>query len=467
MIPFWAWLNGSSNSTNRRILGTAATIGLLTIVGKIFALGKDTAVAYSFGTSDAVDAFLIALLLPTLAINVVAGSLNAAFISVLIECRERRGARAAADLFQSVLTLSSVLLAAAMLLLVAGRGLILPYLALGFTPEKLAETHHLFLLLLPAVFLSGMSTVYTGALNAGERFALGALAPAVVPLTTLVAIVTLGQRIGIQSLAAGTVIGYGVHATVVAVAVRRTGFPVVPGWRGWTPDISRVVAQYLPVMAGASLLSSTGLVDQAMASMLPSGSVAALGYGNKVISMVTSLGTAALGTAILPHFSKMAAHAQWPELRRSVAMWTRLVLAVTVPATVVLIAASPIIVRSVFEWGAFTQRDTSSVSFVQVMYLFQVPFYALGVLFVRTLTSLQRNQVLLWGNLISFPLNLALNLLFMRWMGPAGIALSTSVVYAVSCGYLGLALRRALSQVTVTSVAIQAHDMRPVEAPSL
>ena len=98
-------------STNRRILGAAATVAVLSLVVRAASLGKDLAVAYRFGTGDSLDAFLIALLLPAFAINVVASSLNSAFVPVFIELREREGAASADRLFRSVLAVSLGILA--------------------------------------------------------------------------------------------------------------------------------------------------------------------------------------------------------------------------------------------------------------------------------------------------------------------------------------------------------------------
>src|SRR5439155_25675039 len=76
-------------STNRRILAATATVAVISLMVRVASLAKDLAVAYRFGTDDALDAFLIALLLPSLAINVVASSLNTAFVPIFIELRER------------------------------------------------------------------------------------------------------------------------------------------------------------------------------------------------------------------------------------------------------------------------------------------------------------------------------------------------------------------------------------------
>ena len=63
---------------------------------------------------------------------------------------------------------------------------------------------------------------------------------------------------------------------------------------------------------------------------------------------------------------------------------------------------------------------------------------------MNAIQALKRNQILMWGTLISVSLNITLNYLFMKVMGLPGIALSTSVVYAVAFCYLGFMLKRLI-----------------------
>ena len=53
-------------------------VGGATLVAKVLAMAKDMAVASYFGTSDAVDAFFIALTVPMFVISVIAGSIPGA-----------------------------------------------------------------------------------------------------------------------------------------------------------------------------------------------------------------------------------------------------------------------------------------------------------------------------------------------------------------------------------------------------
>jgi O-antigen/teichoic acid export membrane protein len=65
-------------------------------------------------------------------------------------------------------------------------------------------------------------------------------------------------------------------------------------------------------------------------------------------------------------------------------------------------------------------------------------------MYARVLSSLERNQVLLWGNLISLALKVIFNLLLIPILGVAGIAVATSMVIFVSCAFLWAMARREI-----------------------
>src|SRR2546425_10777662 len=104
------WKQLSSGSLNRRIFSAAVLVAGLTLATKVVALGKEMLSAAAFGTGDAMDAFLIAFLLPTFTLNVLAGQMSAALIPVFVGVREREGAAAAQRLFSGALVLSIGLL---------------------------------------------------------------------------------------------------------------------------------------------------------------------------------------------------------------------------------------------------------------------------------------------------------------------------------------------------------------------
>jgi putative peptidoglycan lipid II flippase len=91
------------------------------------------------------------------------------------------------------------------------------------------------------------------------------------------------------------------------------------------------------------------------------------------------------------------------------------------------------LIKILFQRGAFTAVDTKIVSRVQAFLSLQLPFYMLAQLGVRLISALKRNSVLMVIAGVNLVLNVIFNLILMRYAGVAGIALSTSFVYLVSC----------------------------------
>ena len=405
---------------------------------KLAAVAKEVAVAHQFGTEDVLDAFLIAFLLPSFAINVVAGSFNAALIPTFIQVREHEGREVAQRLFSSVMVWSTVLLVAVSAFLALTASHVLPILGSGFVVDKLALTRSLFYVLLPALLISGLVTIWAAILNAGERFALAAIAPIMTPIVTVVALLALGRVWGIYALAIGMVGGFMLEAALLAWGLKQRGFSLVPRWHGMTPYVSQVMNQYAPMVAGAFLMGSTTLVDQSMAAMLGSGSVSALSYGNKIVAFVLGVGSLALSTAVFPHFSRMVAVRDWRSIRHILKSYARLILLVSLPMTVLFVYFSEPLVRVIFERGAFTEAATHKVGEVQAMYVLQIAFYLLGILFVRLISAMKGNRILMCSAMVSLPLNVGLNYVLMKYMGVSGIALSTTLVYAFSLAFLSV-----------------------------
>ncbi len=426
----WAtWVRGS---TNRKIFSAALTIAFLTLIVKLFSIAKELLVANQFGTGDALDAFIIAFLLPSFIINVVAGSIKSALIPVYINLVETKSPDQAKNLLSGILFLALGLLIAASLLLVLAAPYILHLLASGFSAEKLILTQSLLFILLPVLVIGSLSSIFGAILNAGERFALVALAPVIIQLTAIAALIVFGDRWGIYALTAGTTIGFIIEFFWIALVLKRLGLIAWPRWSGMDTSTRQVINQFLPMATGIILMSSTELVDQAMAAMLGSGSVSTLSYSNKIVSLLTGIGSMALGTAIFPYFSKQAATQNWQAIHHTLIIYMRLILLITVPLVMLTIYFSYPLIEVIFERGAFGSGDTQLVSHVQTFYLLQIPFYMLGIMCARLLNALSRNHLLMNIGFISLVINIAGNFILMKHLGVAGIALSTSIVYLTS-----------------------------------
>ena len=425
---------------------TSVVVGAITGGVQLVSLFKEVAVAGFFGPGDQLDAFFIAYMLPAFAINVLGWSLNSALIPAYVGMRERSGSEAADAMLAGVTSRTLALLFTASVLLAIVFPFVLPRLATSFAVDKLALTTRLFFILLPSLTLSALAVVWSGVLNAHGTYGTAAAAPALVPVVMVLAILVTGHRLGVHAIAVGLLVGTTLQCAALAAALRRRRVSLRPRWGPLTPAVRDVFHQYAPAMAGAMLSSSTALVDQSMSAALGSGQVATLNYGSKLVSAMLGVGMVAIGTAVLPHFSRLAAREDWDELRASLRRYTTLLIVVSIPVTLVLVGLSAPIVALLFERGAFRPEDTVRVAWVQQLFALQIPFYLVGILIVRVISALRRNEILMWGAFGNVVLNITFNLYFMRRFGLAGIALSTTLVYVVSASVLGALLWRHVAR---------------------
>lgn len=424
------WKQLTTGSTNRQIMGAIAIIGIGTGLVKIITLVKDLFVAWEFGTGDDLDAFLVAFIVPSFIVSIVSSSFNAALIPTYIQVREREGKKTAQKLFSGVVFWSTGLLVIATILVVALAPVYLPWIAKGFSAEKLDLTFKLFYITAPFILFSGISTTWSAILNAGERFALVAIAPMMIPIVTI-AFLVLFHSLGIFNLAFGTVVGTLLELIFLGFLVHYQNIPLLPKWYKFDVYLRQVANQSLPTTAGAFLMNSANLVDQSMAAMLSPGSVAALNYGNRIIGFVLVLTTTAISSAVIPYFSKMVACSDWKGINHTLKRYLGLIFVITIPMAFCLYFFSEPIIQTIYQRGAFGSQETNLVAKIQGFFALQIPFYLANIVVVRIISALCLNKILVWVSLINIMANIALNIIFVKVLGAAGIALSTSCVYFI------------------------------------
>jgi putative peptidoglycan lipid II flippase len=425
-----------------RTLNASILVTALVVLVKIVSVAKEILVARRFGAADSLDAFYVALIVPNFLGAILVSSLNAALIPTYIELRETQSRQAAQQLFANIGACYLAMSLCICLLLFGTNEWLLPVLGSGFGNSKLALTREIFYILVGTMCVGGMSGLWQAALNAHERYGFTALAPICNPLLVVMSLL-MWARGGIFALAFGVLLGSLGELALSGYVLTKDGISLIPRWSGLDQASRRVLVQYVPLIAGGILMSSNNLVDQSFAAMLGSGSVSALNYANKLVSVIMTVGLSS-SIILLPNLSRLSANSDWAGIRSAITTYTWIIALGAILATLLLVSFSEPLVAMLFQRGAFTRNDTHLVAGVQTLLCLQLPFHAVGMLYVRALSSLRRNDILMWGTLLTVSANAGFDVLFMKFLGLPGIALSTSVVYALSYCYLRYMLFRVL-----------------------
>jgi putative peptidoglycan lipid II flippase len=423
-------------ASHRRVFTNAALVGVLATAAKLAGAAKVVVTARYFGAGDQLDAFVIAFLLPAFFTDIVAGSFGASFVPAFIRVRSNQG-EAAARLFArtGLALVLGAMLAVSVLLALGGRWL-LPLLGSSFSAEKLRITTSLFLALILWIPMSGCIATWRAVLNAHNTFALAAAAPLSTPLATIAFLYAGANRWNVYTLCWGTLAGVAVETLLLGWGVRRLGVPILPAWRGWTPEMSAIRGQYIPLLAGSMFAALCPLIDQAVAGSLGSGSVSALAYGTKLGSVLAAISATAIATAVLPEFSRLAAQRDWSHLRHTVRVHSAVIAVLAWPAVALIIWLSAPIVRTFYEGGAFDSSATRVVTSVQQFALLQVPFAILLVVAGRLAVAVSATAVMIRASLITVAATAVGDVLLARAMGIAGIPLAGALSHAIALASL-------------------------------
>jgi putative peptidoglycan lipid II flippase len=435
-----------AGGVGRDVIGATVAVALATLFVKFFSVAKDLLIASRFGRSDPLEAYLNAFVIPSLLAGIFSTGMNSAFIASYVHAKTANGVDRANALASGITGLALVFTIVLSCILWVASDWVLAPLSTGFSPEKVALLHRLFLIMLPIVVAGSFSTIWAAVLNTAGKFTAVALAPLTVPLATAIAVYFWSGGLNATGVAVGTMLGFVLQAVTVGVLAAREGIPIVPRWAGWSPEVRDIVRLFIPAVMAALLMSSATAVDQSMAAMLPAGSVAAFNYGTKLIILATNLGATSLSTALLPKLSRLVARGDWKATRRLVRNYSLIVLLASIPVAIGIYAFSGELVQLIYQRGTFNASDAAIVARVQSFLAFEIPVYALGMIFVTLITALRRVSVFVLGNVINVVCNVSFNWLLMRVYGVAGIALSTSAMYFVSTAFLGFAAYRFLRE---------------------
>lgn len=428
------------------LIRAAGSMSVMTMLSRIAGYFRDSLQATILGAANSSDAFVIAYRIPNMLRRLVAeGALTSAFVPTFARYL-RSGDREAMIRFStSVLYAMTVLLAVITGLGILFSPLLVKALAWGFavSPEKVALTISLNRLMFPYIFFIALSAILSGILNGLEVFALPAFTPVLLNLAIIVCAWTLRNSFSDPSygFAVGVLLGGFLQLVVQIPTLYRLGVSLRPPASLDVAGLKEVFRLILPRVFGVGIIQVNLVIDSQFATSLQSGSVSFLYYANRVTELTLGIFAISLSTVILPTLSRATADGDREKVRGLLSTAMRLLLFVTVPATLGLIILRVPIIHVLFERGRFTREDTFLTASALAYYAIGLlPFAAVNVLATAFYAHRDTRTPVKVGALTFF-LHLGLNFALRGPMRHSGIALSTSISALADSALLAWMLR--------------------------
>ena len=452
-----ASVSGRLFGSRSGVIGAVLLIGVSFLGSRLLGVARTAVIADQYGASVELDAFWVAMRLPDLVFQLLAGAtLASAFIPVYAGVLQHRGERAAWRLASIVLNwvlIGTVVLAAAVFFAAEW---IVPALAPGLGEDSgvqeaiTADAVFLTRVLLLSPILFAVSGMLTGVLHARRHFLLPAISPMLYNLAIILGALLLPGQLGVEALVIGVVAGSGLHLLIqlpaLSTALVRSG-----GGLGFHFNLGELEArQVLSLMAPRTLGLAAAQINLIVltffGSMVGDSSISALNFAWLLLMFPVGLFGMSLATAVFPSLAERAAAGGPSAVNAMVSQTLRFTLFLAVPASVGMLLLRDSIVATLLEHGAF---DAAASGLVADALL----FYSIGVFAHAAIEIVSRGFYVLGDTrtpvalaVSSMLLNIILSALLVGPLELKGLALALSIAAIAEFALLTLLLNGKLNR---------------------
>lgn len=426
---------------------SVATIGGLTLVSRVLGFIRDLLFAAILGAGGVADCFFVAFRLPNFFRALFAeGAFTAAFVPLYARALAAPEGEAAARRFAG--EIATVLL----LTLLGFVGLVMvamPWamhlLAPGFVdePAKFDLTVALTRLTFPYLVYISMVSLMGAMLNANHHFAAPAATPIMLNLVLIGALIGPARHFDPAYAQATAVSLAGIAQFLwLGLALGRHRLSLRLYWPRHKAAIRRFLGLLGPATVGAGIYQINVFVGMILSSLLPAGAVSYLFYADRLNQLPLGVVGVAMSTALLPMLSRQLAQGDHQAARTTMNRALEGVLVLTLPAAAAMIAMPELIIRIMFQRGAFSAADTAATAAALAAFASGLPAYVAAKVFTpgfhaRVDTS---TPVKLAG--IAMLANVGLASALIWPLGHVGVALATALSSWLNVVLLGTVLYR-------------------------
>jgi putative peptidoglycan lipid II flippase len=431
------------------LVKNVGTIGGLTAISRVFGFVRDMLLARVLGAGLVADAFQLAFTLPNTFRRLFAeGAFSVAFVPMYSRALHGHdgepGSEEAAERFAGdVLSVFLWVLLAFSTLCMIGMGGIVWLLAREYAsvPGKFELAIFLSRITFPYLFFISLVAMLSGLLNARSRFGPGALAPVLLNLF-LISAILLGNYLRGASgndhligycIAAGVSLSGLAQFLYLAWETRRAGVRLQVRMPRFTPEVKRLGLLILPATFGAGIYQISQLVDTFFATSLPQGSLSLLKLADRLNQMPLGIVGIALGTAILPMLSRHIHTGDAREAQRLQSNAFEIATLLTLPAAAALAVCALPFCTAFFVGGKFTAQDGALMAQIVVALVAGLPAYVIVKILNPGFFAREDTRTPVWTALVSLIFNVAINLYVVNRYGIVGLAAATAASATLNC----------------------------------
>lgn len=414
------------NSIGKRVFWGTITIVLVGILAKITSFITEAILAAYLGTTYQSDAYYMVASVQ----NVIYPMLSVGIWNVFLPLYKSHIAKGETEtayaLTNKSLSFFTVISLAVIALLLVFAPVVVLIVAPGFEGDTRMLCIKLVRISAPMYVFIVAAAVYASVLQCHDKFFGSQIREVASHIPTIVAAIFFYKLFDIEVMALALVVA-GILRLLIELPFVNWGYKFKPDFKFKTKEFALMLRRLPSALISAGVTQLNTLVDKAMASTLPTGTVSALNYGHKLMNVFSGLLSSAIATAMYPQMIELVSLNKKDELGKLVVKIINIFCVIMTPITVACVLFRTEFVSAVFQRGAF---DASSTSLTASVFA----FYSLGLFFIACNTVISNifyahgdTKTAMHISVANLIINVVLNLALIHLWGVNGLALATSI----------------------------------------
>ena len=451
---------------NKRISSASKSLALsfYTFLSRILGLIRDHYMAVSFGTGFVASAFSVAYRLPNMYRNLLAeGTLSQSFMPIYSDA-SKISEEEAKLMSGAMLSFLSFMLLVFVGLFVLFAPYLLPLLV-GGTEEYSNLVIELSLILFILIFTASLSSIFIAIANSKQKFFVPSLSPIILNLSYLFVFLIVFRFFDdtlarVKVLSFGIITGGFLQLAVQALYIRKLGLAPKINFHWKHPAIKKIVTLMIPAVVGGGFYQISLLVDIFLANYIQNqnpglGAVVSLDYSQRLIQLPTGIIGVALATTTLPGLLASLKENRKEFIPHELAETLCFALYLTLPAAIGFILMGETIVDAIFYGGKWDSKSTASTIQALQFYSIAIPVFSMNKILTSSYYAFKDTKTPLQINMISFSLNIGLNLILMNFLKHAGLALSSTVSAFTTFSFLFYQMRKHEIRIPIREILLR------------
>lgn len=428
---------------------TVFYIILISLFTKVLGFLRELLLAYFYGTSDVVDAYLLAVAIPTIFFGWLT-SLSVGYTPLYVDAREEKGRQEGDNYTFSLLAVSIVVS-----ILCVGFGLLFSKQLVNISGHGFEEATKVLTeeFLRKTIWLIVFNTpihILTSYLNCNKR-------PVLAMLTTIIlssgqaSFIIISGYCGRKYLPVGILSAYILQFLMLMYCCYKSGFSFRLAFVAKS-RIKRTFVLAVPIFFTTLSTEINAFVDKMLGSFLAEGSISALTYAGVLHDFFRFVFGAIISSVVYPQLSEYASLKQEDKLVKWIEKGICYICIIFIPLSVGVIILGKPLIEFVFLRGEFNLRSSELTVGCFQAYCVGLCVVVLNDFFGKLFNALKKSKVNMVLGTTTIVSNIILNITFIQLIGLAGLPLASSMSAVIVMPFYIKQVKKIFSKISMRYV---------------